>query len=253
MVIIDVPAPVAAVFSFGQELGEPDWRCTKTCDGLLLSIRWNSRISASTTTENVTTHNRQRKLPNSRQRRSRRRMESFLARKRATVNQEAADGLSCRTPDREHPRKQLQDSTPSNPLLSQDQEPAGLHLLDLEKPSFLRNLDRPRSKEEDGDENDKGNDAMLRHSSDTGSVHPSTLTPAESFWNLAHVKPDSPRLREKIIRAELLLGVDLVESMRREFVDEIRQGLGLRHCTVETVHTPDPELSSPQRKKTKKP
>ena len=109
MVIIDVPAPVAAVFSFGQELGEPDWRCIKTCDGLLLSIRWNSRIS--TTTENVATHNRQRKIPNSRQRRSRRRMESFLARKRATVDQEAADGLSCRTPDRERPRKQLQDST----------------------------------------------------------------------------------------------------------------------------------------------
>ena len=179
-------------------------------------------------------------------------MESFLARKRATVDQEAADGLSCRTPDREHPRKQLQDSTPSNPLLSQDQEPPGLHLLDLEKPSFLRNLDRPRSKEEDGDENDKGNDAMLRHSSDTGSVHPSTLTPAGSFLNLAHVKPDSPRLREKITRAELLLGVDL-ELTRKEFVDEIRQALGLRRCTVETVHTPDPELSSPQRKKKKKP
>ena len=247
MVIIDVPAPVAAVFCFGQELGEPDWRCTKTRDGLLLSIRWNSRIS--TTTENVATHNRQRKIPNSRQRRSRRRMESFLARKRATVDQEAADGLSCRTPDREHPRKQLQDSTPSNPLLSQDEEPPGLHLLDLEKPSFLRNLDRPRSKEEDGDENDKGNDAMLRHSSDTGSVHPSTLTPAGSFLNLAHVKPDSPRLREKITRP---LGVDL-ELTRKEFVDEIRQALGLRRCTVETVHTPDPELSSPQRKKKKKP
>ena len=101
----------------------------------------------------------------------------------------------------DHPRRQLQDSTPSNPLLSQDQEPPGLHLLDLEKPSLLRNLDRPRSKEEDGDENDKGNDAMLRHSSDTGSVHPSTLTPAGSFLNLAHVKPDSPRLREKITRA----------------------------------------------------
>ena len=81
---------------------------------------------------------------------------------------------------------------------------------------FLRNLDRPRSKEEDGDENDKGNDAMLRHSSDTGSVHPSTLTPAGSFLNLAHVKPDSPRLQEKITRAELLLGVDL-ELTRKEW------------------------------------
>ena len=101
---------------------------------------------------------------------------------------------------------------------------------------------------------DKGNDAMLRHghSSDTGSVHPSTLTPAGSFLNLAHVKPDSPRLREKITRAELLLGVDL-ELTRKEFVDEIREALGLRRCTVETVHTPDPELSSPQRKKKKKP
>ena len=66
------------------------------------------------------------------------------------------------------------------------------------------------------------------------------------------MKPDSPRLREKITRAELVLGVDL-ELTRKEFVDEIRQALGLRRCTVETVHTPDPELSSPQRKKKKKP
>ena len=51
MVIIDVPAPVAAIFSFGQCWGgggggEPDWKCTKTHDGLLLSIRWNSSVSA---------------------------------------------------------------------------------------------------------------------------------------------------------------------------------------------------------------
>ena len=93
-------------------------------------------------------------------------MESFLARKRSAINPEAADGLSCRTSDREQPRKQLQDSFPSHPLQSQEQEPAGLRLPDSETPPFLWNTDRPRSKEEDGDENDKEKDASSPMSHD---------------------------------------------------------------------------------------
>ena len=102
MVFIEVPAPIAAIFSFCQGLGEPDWRCSKTGDCMLLSIRWNSKVSVAA--ENVATGNRQPKEPNSRQRRSKRRLETFIARKSAST--EAADGPSSRTPEREQPRRQ---------------------------------------------------------------------------------------------------------------------------------------------------
>ena len=46
--------------------------------------------------ENVATGNRQPKKPNSRQRRSKRRLETFIARKRASNDTEAADGPSSR-------------------------------------------------------------------------------------------------------------------------------------------------------------
>ena len=104
MVFIEVPAPIAAIFSFCQEVGEPDWRCSKTGDCMLLSIRWNSKVRVAA--ENVATGNRQRKEPNSRQRRSKGRLETFIARKRASNDTEAADGPSRRTPEREQPRRQ---------------------------------------------------------------------------------------------------------------------------------------------------
>ena len=48
---MEVPAPIAAIFSFCQGLGEPDWRCSKTGDCTLLSIRWNSQVNVAV--ENV--------------------------------------------------------------------------------------------------------------------------------------------------------------------------------------------------------
>ena len=62
MVFMEVPAPIAAIFSFCQGLGEPDWRCSKTGDCTLLSIRWNSKVNVAA--ENVATGNRQPKEPN---------------------------------------------------------------------------------------------------------------------------------------------------------------------------------------------
>ena len=59
MVFIEVPAPIAAIFSFCQGLGEPDCRCSKTGDCMLLSIRWNSKVSVAA--ENVATGYRQPK------------------------------------------------------------------------------------------------------------------------------------------------------------------------------------------------
>ena len=95
---------MAAIFSFCQGLGEPDSRCSKTVDCMLLGIRWNSKVSVAA--ENVATGNRQPKEPNSRQRRSKRRLETFIAWKRASNITEAADGPSSRTPEREQPRRQ---------------------------------------------------------------------------------------------------------------------------------------------------
>ena len=110
MVFMEVPAPIAAILSFCQGLGEPDWRCSKTGDCTLLSIRWNSRVNVAA--ENVATGNRQPKEPNSRQRRSKRRLETFIARKRASNDTEAADGPSSRTPEREQPRRQDHRNAP---------------------------------------------------------------------------------------------------------------------------------------------
>ena len=59
----------------------------------------------------------------------------------------------------------------------------------------------------------------------TGRVHPSTLTPAGIFVEPRRRGHGRSKTQRKIIRADLLLGVDLVESMRREVFDEIRQGL----------------------------
>ena len=77
-----------------------------------------------------------------------------------------------------------------------------------------------------------------RHSSDTesnartsrlttctGSVHPSTLTPAGIFVEPRRRGHGRSKTRRKITRVDLLLGVDLVESIRREVFDEIRLGL----------------------------
>ena len=90
-----------------RELGEPDWRCSKTCDGMLLSIRWNSRVSA--VAENVAAPGRlaAKNTSNSCQRRSKRQLEAFLARKHASSDLEVADGPSIRGSDRQQPRRQV--------------------------------------------------------------------------------------------------------------------------------------------------
>ena len=65
--------------------------------------------------------------------------------------------------------------------------------------------------------------------------------------NPARSQPESPTDGKSM--TELLLGVGFV-SIRRELVDEVREGLGLRRCVLKTV--PEPELSPPT-KKPKKP
>ena len=64
--------------------------------------------------------------------------------------------------------------------------------------------------------------------------------------NPARSQPESPTDGKST--TELLLGVGFV-SIRRELVDEVCEGLGLRRCVLKTV--PGPELSPPTKKPSK--
>ena len=76
MVLIDVPEAIASVFRLGEGLGEPAWRCEKTARGVYVSICWSS--SGATKPSGKT---RPQASLNSRQRRSKRRLEEYLAKK----------------------------------------------------------------------------------------------------------------------------------------------------------------------------
>ena len=85
MVLIDVPEAIASVFRLGEGLGEPAWRCEKTARGVYVNIRWSS--NGATKPSGKT---RPQALLNSRQRRSKRRLEEYLAKKASSSLAKAA-------------------------------------------------------------------------------------------------------------------------------------------------------------------
>ena len=89
MVLVDLPPLLAEAFRFGEGL-DPDWKCTRTAHGLLLSIRWNLHAEAESAERSPG------KQLNSRQRRSKRRLEKFLHKKekRSCTNRGATKGGS---------------------------------------------------------------------------------------------------------------------------------------------------------------
>ena len=230
---------------------------------MLLSIRWNSKVSVAA--ENVATGNRQPKEPNSRQHRSKGRLETYIARKRASNDTEAADGPSSRTPEREQPRRQdhrnaqaeLENASSTLPSVSYAD-------------SIRRTLSRPTSSAcqfaskstakglEDTIVHKKDNDDAMPRLCNAPSGAPTCTTKNRSIMNTtgsslagtptpslspARAQPESPTDGKSM--TELLVGVDLA-SIRREFVDEVCEGLGLRRCVVKTEH--EPELRPPTKK-----
>ena len=85
MVLIDVPEAIASVFRLGEGLGEPAWRCEKTARGVYVNIRLSS--NGATKPSGKT---RPQALLNSRQRRSKRRREEYLAKKASSSLAKAA-------------------------------------------------------------------------------------------------------------------------------------------------------------------
>ena len=87
MVLIDVPEAIASVFRLGEGLGEPAWRCDheKTARGVYVNIRWSSNGAT-----NPSGKTRPQALLNSRQRRSKRRLEEYLAKKASSNLAKAA-------------------------------------------------------------------------------------------------------------------------------------------------------------------
>ena len=86
MVLINVPEPVAAAFRLGEGLGGPSWRLEQNDRGIHVSVRWTASVRKKN--EDPSAANRatlEQRKPNSRQRRSKRRLENFLARKKAAV------------------------------------------------------------------------------------------------------------------------------------------------------------------------
>ena len=89
MVLIDVPDAVASAFRLGEGLGEPSWSCGKTAKGVFVNLRWSS-CGATKPPKNASPLN-------SRQRRSKRRLEEFLSRKEVKLRKELSplDNLSA--------------------------------------------------------------------------------------------------------------------------------------------------------------
>ena len=84
MVLVEVPSPIAAAFRLAEGKGEPDWRLTKTRYGTVLSIRWKR---SPVVVEASTSQPRSSQGLNSRQRRSRRRLEEFREKRGAWMPQ----------------------------------------------------------------------------------------------------------------------------------------------------------------------
>ena len=262
MVFIEVPAPLAAIFSFCQGLGEPDWRCSKTGDCMLLSIRWNSKVSVAA--ENVATGNRQPKEPNSRQRRSNRRLETFIARKRASNAPEAADGPSSRTPEREQPWRQdhqnAQAENASSTLPPVSYADSIKRTLSCSASSACQCASKSTAKgSEDAIVHKKDNDDATSRLCNAPSGAPTCTTENRSIMNTTGSSPSgtptpslSPAraqptrtITDGISTTGLLDGVDLA-SIRKEIVHEVREGLGLRRCVAKTEH--EPKLRPPTKK-----
>ena len=262
MVFIEVPAPLAAIFSFCQGLGEPDWRCSKTGDCMLLSIRWNSKVNVAA--ENVATGNRQPKGPNSRQRRSNRRLETFIALKRASNAPEAADGPSSRTPEREQPWRQdhqdAQAEIASSTLPPVSYAESIKRTLSCSASSACQFASKSTAKgSEDAIVHKKDNDDATSRLCNAPSGAPTCTTENRSVMNTTGSSPSgtptpslSPAraqpkrtITDGISTTGLLDGVDLA-SIRKEIVHEVREGLGLRRCVAKTEH--EPKLRPPTKK-----
>ena len=77
MVLVNLPSLLAAAFHIGEGLVEPEWHCKRTARGLVLNIRWKHQAAAPALEKPCTFASPVRRL-NSRQRRSKRRLEEFL-------------------------------------------------------------------------------------------------------------------------------------------------------------------------------
>ena len=80
MVLIDVPDAVASAFRLGEDLWELSWSCGKTAKGVFVNLRWSS-CGATKPPKNASPLN-------SRQRRSKRRLEEFLSWKEMKLRKE---------------------------------------------------------------------------------------------------------------------------------------------------------------------
>ena len=78
MVMVNLPPLLAGAFRLAEGLPEPEWKCTRTAGGLVLSVRWKLPVPDSSAQPPRAAP----KNPNSRQRRSKRRLEAFLEKKR---------------------------------------------------------------------------------------------------------------------------------------------------------------------------
>ena len=204
--------------------------------------------------ENVATSNRQRKEPNSRQRRSKRRLEIFIARKRASNDPEAADGPSSRTPEREQPRRQdhrnAQAENASSTLPPVSYADSIKRTLCRSTSSACQFASKLASKGlEDAIVHKKDNDDHMSRLCNAPSGAPTRTTGKPSLsetpsLNPARAQPESSSHGKST--TELPLGVDLA-SIRRELVDEVCKGfkLGLQRSVVKTV--PESELRAPTK------
>ena len=81
MVLVNLPPLLAAALRLGEGLAEPEWHCKRTAQGLVLNIRWKHQAAAPAPEKPCSPASPARRL-NSRQRRSKRRLEEFLEKKR---------------------------------------------------------------------------------------------------------------------------------------------------------------------------
>ena len=261
MVLVEVPSPIAAAFRLAEGQGEPDWRLTKTRYGTVLSIRWKR---SPVVVEASTSQPRSSQGLNSRQRRSRRRLEEFRKRKRSLDAPESADG---------RPDRQLQDPAPSKPPQLEDRSrpghalaeklPADFRPLDpTEQPSDSSKPNRHGSKETTRDQKDSNNDAMTvamtRFDTCTGSKPISDGPTTRIGQMTSSATPPGSSLTQLGVGAqsrtstrESFLDDDDVKSFSKEFSQAFREGL--RRFLSESVQQASDPTASPPRKKPPKP
>ena len=259
MVLVEVPSPIAAAFRLAEGQGEPDWRLTKTRYGTVLSIRWKR---SPLVVEASTSQPRSSQGLNSRQRRSRRRLEEFRKRKRSLDAPESADG---------RPDRQLQDPAPSKPPQLEDRSRPG-HALAEKLPADFRPLDpteqpsdpskpnRHGSKETTRDQKDSNNDAMTvamtRFDTCTGSKPISDGPTTRIGQMTSSATPPGSSLTQlgaqsRTCTRESFLDDDDVKSFSKEFSQAFREEL--RRFLSESVQQASDPTASPPRKKPPKP